>query len=149
MLITHIITKSIITTIVIIAHHPSSISIIHHHHHSSTSTIIIIHHHHYYHHHHHVHHHYLHLFQGKGLVTTHWLLSSIHPLRSPVVNTADQSSPSTKRRPYKNGHWCSAAESGRVNEGLIGTPENKARRKNKIGFDDRLYGAEEMTKITT
>ena len=82
-------------------------------------------------------------------MTTHWLLSSVHPLRSvPVVNTADQNSPSAKRRSYKNTHWCRTAETGKVNEGFLGTPEKKARWKNKIGFETKLQESE-LCKIIT
>ncbi len=83
------------------------------------------------------------------MVRTYWLLNSTHPPRSlPVMNPViDQCSPSSKRRLYKNGHWRRTAESSSVNEGFLATPEVKPRRKNKIGFDDRLYGARELPKI--
>ncbi|XP_028406591.1 receptor-type guanylate cyclase Gyc76C-like [Dendronephthya gigantea] len=90
------------------------------------------------------------LLKGKGLVTTHWLLSSTHPLRSvPVVNTADQSSPSTKRRTYKHNNWRRTGDYGNpAADDFLASPETKLRRNNKNCFDGTLYEKRVMTKVT-
>ena len=89
------------------------------------------------------------LLKGKGLVRTYWLLSSVHPIRSVPVSCADQITPSSKCRTYKNCHWRHTTESGNVNGGYVPTPEIKPQRKNKTGFDDRLYRTNELPKITS